>query len=69
MKTKKCKCGKILGDIRSTYCLSCSKKGANNPMYGKVGELSPTWNGGRGKMKNGYMVMVWILLKEPTETI
>ena len=53
---KKCPiCGKILGDKRSSYCLSCAKKGNRNPMYGLYGEQNPLWKGGRKVSKNGYM--------------
>lgn len=51
---KKCKCGKKLSDYRSFFCRSCSKKGVNNPMYGKIGKKHPNWVG-RGIMKNGYI--------------
>ena len=53
---KKCPiCKKKLGDIRSSYCLSCAKKEQRNPMYGLFGKDNPLWKGGKKISKNGYM--------------
>lgn len=43
----------------SNRCLSCSKSGKLSPMYGKRGNLSPTWKGGRRISPEGY-VRVWV---------
>lgn len=53
---KKCRnCNKELGDYRSTLCMSCSKSGDKNPMFGLKGNKCPIWKGGRRILKNGYV--------------
>ena len=62
-KLKNCKeCGKELSDPRSLYCMSCSKKGSRNPMFGKKSPI----NKGGSIGKAGYR-FIWINGKKTYE--
>lgn len=60
---KKCKnCGSKLSDSRSIQCRSCSKKGKQNPMFGK--KSSRNIGGSIGKL--GYR-FIWVNCKKKYE--
>lgn len=47
-------CGVELKDYRSKRCMSCSKKGESNPLFGKTREKHPTFKGGYIHKRLGY---------------
>jgi len=50
-KSPCCKdCGKVIKRVTSLRCISCAKKGKNNPMFGKK---PPNYNGGFSYRKSG----------------